>query len=334
MEIIYPYCAAIDVHKKQVTVAVRTPGPTPGQRHQEIRKYATFYSALRTMTAWLVERKVTHVAMEATGIYWLPIFHALQEAEHLEVILCNAAHVKNVPGRKTDAADAAWLAELCEIGLLRPSFIPPPDIAALRQLTRYRKKLIEGRTSESQRLRKVLEDGAIKLDSVASDALGVSGRAMIEALIAGQRDPHVLAELAKGVLRRKIPDLTLALSGRFGECHAQMCQLHLRHIDHLDASIADLDARIRATAAPFRQQIALLMTIPGIGERLAQVIVAEIGVDMSRFKTAAHLASWTGVCPGNHESAGKRKSGRTRHGNLHLQTALVEATWALSALRT
>jgi transposase len=202
------------------------------------------------------------------------------------------------PGRKTDAADATWLAELCEIGLLRPSFIPPPDIAALPQLTRYRKKLIEGRTSESQRLRKVGEDGGIKLDSVASDVLGVSGRAMIEALIAGERDPVVLAELAKGVLRRKIPDLTLALSGRFGERHAQMCQLHLRHLDDLSASIADLDARIRATAAPFGRQIALLMTIPGIGERLAQVIVAEIGVDMSRLENRRPSGLLDGGVPG------------------------------------
>lgn len=207
MEIVYPRCAAIDVHKKQVTVAVRTPGDKPGERCQQVRKYATFYRALQEMTGWLVAQQVTHVTMEATGVYWKPVFHALAEPDGLEILLVNAHHVKNVPGRKTDANDAVWLAELLEVGLLRGSFIPPADIAAVRELTRYRKKLIEERTRETQRLHKVLEDGGIKLDSMASDALGVSGRAMIEALAAGQRDPAVLADLAKGVLRKKIPDL-------------------------------------------------------------------------------------------------------------------------------
>lgn len=190
MEIVYPRVAAIDVHKKQITVALRIPGAQAGQRRQQVRKYPTFYTALREMTAWLVTEQVTHVAMEATGVYWRPVFHALSEAEGLEILLCNAHHVKNVPGRKTDASDAVWLAELCEVGLLRGSFIPPTDIAAIRELTRYRKKLIEERTRETQRLHKVLEDGGIKLDSVASDAIGVSGRAMIEALIAGEREGH------------------------------------------------------------------------------------------------------------------------------------------------
>lgn len=205
MEIVYPRVAAIDVHKKQITVAVRVPGAQVGQRRQQVRKYPTFYSALREMTAWLLAEQVTHVAMEATGVYWRPVLHALAEADRLKILLCNAHHVKNVRGRKTDASDAVWLAELCEVGLLHGRFIPPSEIAAIRELARYRKKLIEERTRKTQRLHKVLEDGGIKLDSVASDATGVSGQAMIEALIARERDPAVLADLAKGVLRKKNP---------------------------------------------------------------------------------------------------------------------------------
>jgi transposase len=334
VEIVYPRSAAIDVHKKQITVAVRTPGERAGQRRQQVRKYPTFYSALREMTAWLVAEQVTHVAMEATGVYWRPVFHALAEADRLEIVLCNAHHVKNVPGRKTDACDAVWLAQLCEVGLLRGSFIPPAEIAAVRELVRYRKKLIEERTRETQRLHKVLEDGGIKLDSVASDATGVSGRAMIEALIAGQRDPAVLADLAKGVLRKKIPDLTLALAGRFAEHHGLLCRLHLRHIDHLNDMIGTLDARIDQVITPFAAQQYRLKSIPGIGDRAAQTIISEIGVDMTRFPTPAHLASWAGLCPGNHESAGKRRKGTTRHGNPHLAAVLVEAAWATQHTRT
>lgn len=334
MEIVYERVAAIDVHKKQITVAVRTPGSGPGQRRQQVRKYATFYAALREMTAWLVAEQVTHVAMEATGVYWRPVFHALAEAEGLEILLCNAHHVKNVPGRKTDANDAVWLAELLEVGLLRGSFIPPAQIAAIRELTRYRKKLIEERTRETQRLHKVLEDGGIKLDSVASDALGVSGRAMIEALIAGERDPGILADLAKGVLRKKIPDLTMALAGRFGDHHALLARLHLDHIDHLNDMVGKLDTQIGVVIGPFAAQHQRLTSIPGIGDRAAQTIISEIGVDMTRFPTAEHLASWAGLCPGNHESAGKRKKGTTRHGNPHLCGVLVEAAWAASRTST
>ncbi|MFE9695052.1 IS110 family transposase [Micromonospora sp. NPDC005806] len=305
-----------------------------GQRRQQVRKYPTFYAALREMTVWLVAEQVTHVAMEATGVYWRPVFHALAEADGLEILLCNAHHVKNVPGRKTDASDAVWLAELCEVGLPRGSFIPPADIAAIRELTRYRKKLIEERTRETQRLHKVLEDGGIKLDSVASDATGVSGRAMIEALIAGERDPAVLADLAREVLRKKIPDLTLALAGRFADHHALLCRLHLTHIDHLNDMIGKLDARIEEAITPFAARRDRLKTIPGVGDRAAQTIISEIDVDMTRFPTPAHLASWAGLCPGNHESAGKRRKGTTRHGNPHLATVLVEAAWATSRTRT
>jgi transposase len=299
VEIVYQRVAAIDVHRKQITVAVRTPGTRAGQRRQQVRKYATFYSALREMTGWLLAEQVTHVAMEATGVYWRPVFHALAEPDGLEILLCNTYHVKNVPGRKTDASDAVWLAQLCEVGLLRGSFLPPADIAAIRDLVRYRKKLITERGRETQRLHKVLEDGGVKLDSVASDAIGVSGRAMIEAMIAGERDPAALADLAKGLLRKKIPDLTLALAGRFAAHHGLLCQLHLRHIDHLTDMIGTLDTRIDEQISPYAAQRDRLTTIPGIGQRSAQTIIAEIGVDMSRFPSPAHLASWAGLCPGN-----------------------------------
>ena len=281
------------------------------------------------MVAWLVSERVTHVTIEATGVYWKPVFHALCEAEQpLEVLLVNARHVKNVPGRKSDALDAMWLAELTECGLLRGSFIPPPQIAAIRELTRYRKKLIEQRTSELQRLAKVLEDGGIKIDSVASALTTLSARDMIEALINGERDPAVLADLARGRMRSKIPDLRLACAGRFGDQHALMCTLHLEHIDHLADMIARLDTRIDEASFPFARQTELLATIPGISERAAQVIISEIGVDMARFPTAAHLASWAGLCPGNNESAGKHRSGKTRKGNTALCTVLTECAWA------
>ncbi|HWJ52464.1 MAG TPA: IS110 family transposase, partial [Propionibacteriaceae bacterium] len=243
-----------------------------------LRKYNTFHQTLTEMVAWLAAEGVTHVTMEATGIYWKPIFHALCAAERpLEVLLVNARHVKNVPGRKSDALDAAWLAELTECGLLRGSFIPPPQIGAIRELTRYRKKLIEQRSSELQRLAKVLEDSGIKIDSVASALTTLSARDMIEALIAGERDPAVLADLARGRMRAKIADLTLACAGRFGDQHALMCTLHLEHIDHLADMIARLDARIDEASLPFVQQTDLLATIPGIGERAAQVIISEAG---------------------------------------------------------
>jgi transposase len=324
----YPRVAAIDVGKKVVAVAVRTPGNGPGERTQQIRKYKTFYQVLAQMVAWLVDQGVTHVAMEATGVYWKPVFHALCEADTLEVLLVNARHVKNLPGRKTDARDAEWLAQLLECGLLRGSFIPPKDIAAIRELTRYRKKCIQSRTRELQRLSKVLEDGGIKIDSVASSITTLSARDMIEALIAGERDPRVLAEFARGVMRKKIPDLTMACAGRFGDHHALLARMHLDHIDQLTTMIDGLDTRIEEVVGPFAEQLRLLKTIPGIGDRAAQVIISEIGTDMSRFPTAAHLASWAGLCPGNNESAGKHKSGRTGKGNAELRDILTECAWS------
>ena len=328
VEIIYPRVAGIDVGKREIAVAVRTPGDVPGRRRQQIRKYKTYYLVLRGMVAWLVEQGVTHVTMEATGVYWKPVFHALCEAKQIEVLLVNARHVKNVPGRKTDVKDSEWLAQLLECGLLRGSFIPPKEIAAIRELTRYRKKLIEERTRELQRLSSVLEDGGIKIDSVASSITTLSARDMIEALIGGERDPRVLAELARGVMRNKIPDLTMACEGRFGDHHALLARMHTDQIDNLASMIQVLDDRIEEVVDPFAEQLRLLLSIPGIGERAAQVIISEIGVDMARFPTAAHLASWAGLCPGNNESAGKHKSGRTRKGNAEVRSILTECAWS------
>ena len=334
VQIVYERCAGIDVHKDQVTVAVRTPGEGPGGRVTEVRKFRAFYGVLAEMARWLVSARVTQVAMEATGIYTMPVYHALLEHGRFEqVLVCNAAHVKNVPGRKTDAVDAAWLAQLLECGLLRGSFIPPPQVKAVRDVARYRKKLVGEHTSETQRLGGVLQDAGIKLDSVASSIATVSGRAMIEALIDGERRGAVLAELALGRMRAKIPDLMLALQGRFGEHHALMCRLHLEHIDHLDDMIARLDAQVEQMMVPFTRPRDLLVTIPGIGAISAAAVLAEIGVNPAEFFASdAHLASWTGLCPGNHESAGKRRHGRPRKGNQHVKPILVEAAW--SAVRT
>jgi transposase len=243
-----------------------------------VRKFNTYYQTLVEMVAWLVAEGVTHVSMEATGVYWRPVFHALCEAQGpFEVLLVNARHVRNVPGRKSDALDAVWLAKLTECGLLRGSFIPPAEIAAIRELTRYRKKLVEARTSELQRLAKVLEDSGIKIDSVASSLMTVSARNMIQALVNGERDPGVLAELACGRMRRKIPDLRMACAGRFGFQHALMCTLHLEHIDHLSDMIARLDTRVDEATLPFVAHTDLVATIPGIAERAAQVVISEIG---------------------------------------------------------
>lgn len=330
MQVLYQRCAGIDVHKDQITVAVRLPGAGPGGRDTQVRKFKAFYGVLREMTGWLASLGVTHVAMEATGIYTMPVFHALMEPGCFEqVLVCNAAHVKNVPGRKTDAVDASWLAQLLECGLLAGSFIPPENVKALRDVVRYRKKLVESRSSEIQRLGGVLQDAGIKLDSVASAIDTVSGLDMIRALIDGERRGPVLADLARGRMRAKIADLSLALEGRFGEHHALMCTLHLEHIAGLNEMIARLDAQVEKMMAPFARQRDLLVTIPGIGPRVASVIISEIGASPAEFfVTDAHLASWAGLCPGNHESAGKRKHGRPRKAGRHLKPALVEAAWA------
>jgi len=333
MDIVHPRVAGIDVHKKVVWVAVRVPGQRPGERAVTVKRFKTFWRPLRQMAAWLSGLGVTDAALESTGVYWWPVYHALAGAG-IEVCVCNAAHMRNVPGRKRDITDCQWIAELHEHGLLRASFIPTGAVAELRARTRYRKKLIEQRTSEGQRLSKVLEDAGIKIDSVASRLLGVSGRAMIEALIAGERNPGRLAGLAKGVLRRKIEDLQMACDGRFTAAHAQMCRLHLDAHDHLTGTIAELDALVAEAAAPFAALIARLVTIPGIGQRTAEVIVAETGGDMARFTTAARLAAWAGLAPGDNESAGKRKHAAARKGDRQLRAAMVEAAWATARTRT
>ena len=330
MLVIYERCAAVDVGKDVIAVAVRVPGDGPDGRVTVKRTYKTFYGVLAEAAKWLVSLGVTHVAMEATGIYSMPVYHALIEHGDFErVLVCNAGHVKNVPGRKTDLADAEWLAQLLECGLLAGSFIPPADVKAVRDVIRYRAKVAQQRVSEIARLGNVLQDAGIKIDSVASSIASKSGRAMIEALIDGERRGAVLADLAKGKMRRKIPDLSMALEGRFGEHHALMCRLHLDLIGHLDQVIAALDARIEAMMQPFRAARDLLVTIPGIAALSAAAVISEIGTDVREyFPDAAHLASWAGLCPGNHESAGKRSSGRRRHGNTHLQPVLVECAWA------
>jgi len=271
--------------------------------------------------------------MEATGVYWLPLYSVLEGAG-MEVRMVNGKQTRNLPGRKTDACDAAWLCQLLECGLLRSSFVPPREIARLRDLTRYRTKVVADRGREAQRLQKLLEDAGIKLDSVASDIQGKSCRAMIEALITGERDPVVLADLAMTRMRPKIADLREALVGRFDEHHALLARMHLDHMDELTRIEKRLDAEVDRLMAPFDEAATRLLTIPGVGKRVAEVVVAEIGADMSRFPTAGHLASWAGLCPGNHESAGKRRSGKARKGNAALRTALCEAAWAAGHTKT
>lgn len=326
MDVLVERCAALDVHKKTVMACVRSPGDDT-RRRQELREFRTFSGDLQRLREWLVAEGVTQVAMEATGVFWKPVWYVLEGAS-FELLLANARHVKNLPGRKTDASDAAWLCQLLECGLLRASFVPPREIARLRDLSRYRTKVVQERAREAQRLQKLLEDAGIKLDSVATDIQGVSCRRMIDALIAGERDPEVLADMALTRMRPKMGELREALVGRFDEHHALLARMHLDHMDHLSGIEGRLDEEVDALMAPFCEAATRLMTIPGIGKRVTEVVVAEIGVDMSRFPTPAHLASWAGLCPGNHESAGKRRSGRARKGNAALRSALCEAAWA------
>ncbi len=331
MDVIVERCAALDVHKDTVMACVRRPG-SGSRRVQEVREFRTWTSSLRELRVWLADQGVSQVAMEATGVYWRPVWAELEQLDEVELLLVNAHHVKNLPGRKTDVNDACWLAQLLECGLLRGSFVPPPVIARLRDLTRYRTKLVQDRAREVQRVQKVLETAGIKLESVVSDVMGKAARRMIDALVAGERDAEVMADMALTRMRPKIAELQLALEGRFNDHHALMLSLHLGHIDQLTATIERLDEEVERELDPFDEQFALLCTIPGIGRRVAEVVIAEIGVDMGRFPTAAHLASWAGLCPGHHESAGKRRSGRARKGDAALRVALCEAAW--SAART
>jgi transposase len=331
MEVLVDRVAGLDVHKKTVTACVRVPGEGR-ERVEHKQTFPTFRADLESMRDWLAGHHVSVVVMEATGVFWKPVWMVLEDAAGFELKLVNARHVKQVPGRKTDVGDAAWLARLAEVGLLRGSFVPPREIRELRDLTRYKKRLIQDRTREGQRVEKVLEDTGIKLQAVASKTLGMSGRAMLDALIAGERDPEVLADLAKGRLRERIDDLVRALHGEIGAHHIEMLRLHLDHIDYLTEAIARLDGRIEEAVAPFAGARDRVVTIPGIGPQVAETILAECGPDMSVFPTAAHLASWAGLCPGNDESGGKHRSGKTRPGNIWLLDALTQAAW--SAART
>ena len=328
MEVLVDRCAGLDVHKKTVVACVRTPGTGRRKRMSEVRTFGTFEHQLVELRKWLIECGVSEVAMEATGVFWKPVWHVLDDGQPFELLLVNPAHIKAVPGRKTDVNDATWIAQLLECGLLRGSFVPPVEIRELREVTRYRRQLTEERARETQRLQKVLEDANVKLSSVASDVLGVTGRLILDALCAGERDPEALAEMARSRLRSKIGDLRQCVPGRFNPHHARMVTELLAHVDFLDAAIARLDTTVEEMMIPFRAARTLLETIPGVGQRTAEIIIAEIGVDMTRFPTAAHLASWAGVCPGNNESAGKHRSTHTRSGDPWLQSALVEAAWA------
>jgi transposase len=330
METVVERPGALDVHKAQVTACVRVPAVNGSGREQHVAEFSTTVSGLLTLRDWLAAHGVSQVTMEATGVFWKPVWAILED--EFELLLVNARHVKQVPGRKTDVKDAEWLCQLAEAGLLKASFVPPKPIRALRNLTRYRKTQIQERSREANRLHKALEDTGIKLDCVASDILGKSGRAMLDALVAGTTDPEVLAELAKGRLRAKLPALREALEGRFDQLHAVWIGAILNHLDFLDEQIQSLTETIGEQIAPFEKAVELLCTIPGVQRRTAEVIIAEIGVDMSVFPTAKELASWAGQCPGNDKSAGRRRSGRTRNGSKWLDWALEEA--ALAATRT
>jgi transposase len=322
MDVVVEHCAGLDVHKDTVVACVRTPGPNR-RRAQATRTFGATTVELLALRDWLVAEGVSLVGMESTGVYWKPVYYVLEDA--MECWVLNARHLKNVPGKKTDVADAEWIAQLVEHGLVRPSFVPPREIRELRNLTRYRRAQIEERSREAQRLDKVLQDAGIKLSSVASHILGVSGRAMLEALVAGSKDPEILAELARGVLRKKIPALRDALEGRFGPHHGLLVGQILAKLDFLDEAVTNLSSEIDRVIAPFEAQVALLVTIPGVERRSAQELIAEIGVDMDRFGTSERLASWAGMCPGHHESAGKQRSGKTRPGPKWLQRTLTEA---------
>jgi transposase len=334
VDVVYARCAGIDIGKADMKVCVRVPGAN-GRRHGEVRTFSTMAAGVLEAYDWLESLEVTLVAMEATGSYWKPVYYALEH--RFETWLLNARHMRNLPGRKTDVADAAWIAQLLEHGLVRPSFVPPEPIRHLRDLTRYRAELTGERTREAVRLEQLLEDSGVKVSVVASRIMTKSVRAMLEALIAGERDPDLLADLAKGPMRRKIPALREALVGYFNDHHAFLAQVMLDRIDAVTAQIAAVATQIESELAKLRNPteqlgpVERLCTIPGVSTLLAQIIIAEVGLDMTRFPTAGHLASWAGMCPGNNESAGRHGSGRTRHGDVHLRAALGQA--AITAVR-
>lgn len=327
MEILYRCCCGMDVHKKFV-VACLLRIDEQGEETRHVQRFETYTEDLLRLSDWLTSSGCTHVAMESTGVYWKPIYNLLEG--HLELLVVNAHHIKAVPGRKTDVKDAEWIAELLQHGLLKASFIPPRSQRDWRDLTRYRTSLVQERVRIVNRLQKVLEDANLKLAGVATDVMGKSGRVMLEAILAGATDPEQLAELAKGRLRNKLPQLKQALNGRVRAHHRFLLVEQLSHIDYLDEAIGRLSGEIAERLRPFQAEIQRFDTIPGINRSIAEVLLAEIGPDMNRFPDAHHLASWAGMCPGHNESGGKRQSGKTRKGNRWLRQALIEAAHGAS----
>lgn len=324
MEVHHPRCAGLDVHKDTVVAAVRL--VREREVFREVRTFGTTTSDLLALADWLAEHECTHAAMESTGAYWKPVWHVLEGS--IALVLANAAEIRNLPGRKTDVSDAMWIADLLAHGLIRGSFVPPTPVQELRDLTRTRKQLVREVAQHTQRIQKTLEDANIKLTSVISDVLGKSGRAMIEALIAGETNPERLIDLTRGRLKTPRKKLVEALRGRVRDHHRFLLKLHLGQVDALQASVRDVEARLGEALEPFRRSVELLTTIPGISDAAARVIVSEIGFDMTRFPTSGHLISWAGLCPRNDESAGKRRSTRIRDGAPWLKTTLVQASWA------
>ena len=325
MEVLHPHCAGLDIHKDSVVACVRH--MVEGKVTTKVKSFLTTTRELMELSDWLSAEGATHIAMEATGVYWKPVWHILADGE-FELVLANAAHVKNVPGRKSDVKDAVWLADLMAHGLIRGSFVPDAPTQQMRDLLRTRKQFVRERTSHVQRIQKALEDANIKLDSVVSDLLGLSGRRMLEALIAGETDPLKLAVLAHRRIQASAAELEAALRGRVTAHHRFWLQLHLDHVDALDAAIARIDREVDGNVEPFRAAIELLTTIPGVSRLSAEVIVSEIGLDMERFATDAQLIGWAGLCPRNDESAGKRRSTQMKKGAPWLKTTLVQCAWS------
>jgi len=331
MRVLYERCCGLDVHKKVIVACLITPDPE-GRPRRQLRSFGTMTQDLLELADWLVAEGCTHVAMESTGVYWKPVYNVLEGL--IEVLVVNAQHLKAVPGRKSDVKDAEWIAELLQHGLLRGSFIPPRPQRELRELTRYRKALVRESASEVNRLQKVLEDANIKLGSVVADISGVSARGMLRAIIGGEKAPEKLAGLARGRLKERREELEQALSGIVREHHRFLLAEQLAHLDYLEEAIERVSAEIERRLGPFEEEIAYLRTIPGVGRRTAETLLAEVGGDVSRFPTSGHLASWAGLCPGSDESAGKRRSGRTRKGSPWLREALVEAARAAGRSRS
>ena len=327
MQVIHERCAALDVHKKTVVTTIMIT-QADGSVQEEVRTFLTMTADLLALDDWLRSHRVEVIAMESTGVFWRPVFNLLEEGR--QVILVNAQHMKAVPGRKTDVKDSQWLADLLRHGLLKASFIPPKPVRELRDLMRYRKTLVQERADEVNRLQKVLETANVKLSSVATDVLGKSGRSMLDALLGGQGDPEVLAELARGRLRSKLPDLRKALDGRVQPHHRVLLTRILAHIDFLEESLAQLQAEMEQYLVPFEEAMELVQSVVGIGETAAASIIAEVGTDMTRFASDKHIASWAGVCPGNKQSGGKRLSGKTTKGNPYLRAILYEVAWAIA----